>query len=92
MLRTGFIYDPLFLNHNTGLGHPERSERLTAAHALISKQAWYDSLIHLKPSPAAGDWLQTVHQPDYIQRARYACEAGQSRLDTPDVSISQRIL
>jgi hypothetical protein len=28
--RTGFLYDEIYLKHNTGAGHPERPERLTA--------------------------------------------------------------
>lgn len=88
MLRTGFIYDPMFLNHDTGLGHPERSERLVAAHELISGQEWFESLYRLTPRPAPLDWIRTIHQSDYVDRARNACSTGQNRLDTPDVSIS----
>jgi len=89
MMRTAFVYDPLFLTHDTGRGHPERSERLQTSFSLVSQQEWYGSLYRLRPSPAPLDSIQAIHRPDYIERAGAACRAGQSRLDTPDVSISR---
>ena len=88
MMRTAFVYDPLFLTHDTGMGHPERSERLQVAFDLLSRQEWYNLLYRFKPSPASLDSIAAIHQPEYIERAGVACRAGQSRLDTPDVSIS----
>jgi acetoin utilization deacetylase AcuC-like enzyme len=88
MLKTAFIYDPLFLNHNTGSRHPERSERLKSAHGLLSSQEWYPSLDHLQPRPAAHKWVSTIHDPHYIDRVRQSCEAGERHIDSPDVSVS----
>ena len=88
MSRTAFIYDPLFLNHNTGSRHPERSERLVSAHDLISAQSWFDALTHLKPKPADLSALKMIHDPGYIARVEQACGAGERRIDSPDVTIS----
>ena len=86
--RTGFVYDPRCLNHNPGLGHPERSERLVATLAHLEKQPWYASLAHTLAVPLARDWIHTVHAPDYVDRADAACQAGATHLDVPDVGIS----
>ncbi len=86
-MNTAFIYDPIFLNHDTGTGHPERSQRLTAAYDLISSQAWFNSLHKLNPKKAELDWVREIHDSAYIDRVAQACEQGSRHLDTPDVSI-----
>jgi acetoin utilization deacetylase AcuC-like enzyme len=88
MMKTAFIYDPLFLNHDTGSRHPERSERLSAAHGLLSSQEWYSSLYQLKPRAAEAQWISTIHDPHYIERVRQSCESGERRIDSPDVTVS----
>ncbi len=99
MLKTAYLYDPLFLNHDTGAGHPECSRRLTAAHGLLSQQEWFGDLHQIRPqnkgemmhengaAPADTEWLKTVHSPEYIARVRRACVAGEGHVDTPDVPI-----
>lgn len=87
-MKTAYIYDPLFLNHNTGSRHPEKSERVSAAHDMLSNQEWYSSLRTLDTRAAEHQWLSTVHDLEYIDRVRKACESGERKLDTPDVTIS----
>ncbi len=88
MLRTAYIHDPLFLSHDTGSRHPECSERLTCAHAMLSGQEWFGSLYQRSPRKASPDIVQLVHDPAYVERARQACESGARQIDTPDVSVS----
>ncbi len=87
MLRTAYIYDPLFLSHDTGFGHPERSQRLTAAHDRLSAQEWFESLHQCSPKKACPDIVRLVHDAEYIDRVQQACESGASRIDSPDVSV-----
>jgi len=87
MLRTAYIYDPLFLSHDTGFGHPERSQRLTVAHDRLSAQEWFKSLHQCSPRKACPDIVRLVHDADYIDRVQQACESGASRIDSPDVSV-----
>ena len=35
MLRTGIVIDPRYQEHNTGLGHPERTERIGVLRHLM---------------------------------------------------------
>ena len=86
-MNTALLYDPIFLNHDTGAGHPERSQRLSAAHDLISSQAWFNNLHHLKPEKAQLGWVREIHDSAYIDRVAQACEQGLRHLDTPDVTI-----
>lgn len=87
-MNTAYIHDPLFLNHDTGQGHPERSARLESTQKLISAQPWYHQLTQLKAAPVAQKWIETVHQQGYSTRIAEACKANQPWIDTPDVAVS----
>ncbi|NKB76239.1 MAG: histone deacetylase [Gammaproteobacteria bacterium] len=87
-MNTSFVYNPLFLNHDTGTGHPERSARLTAAHELLTQQTWYGSLLQTEARIAESIWIDQVHEPHYEKRIRIACRGGESHIDTPDVMVS----
>lgn len=87
-MKTGYIYDPIFLSHDTGMGHPETSQRLSSAHSLLSRQDWYGTLQLFSPRIAEAKWVETVHTSDYIERVKSSCEAGMSMIDTPDVRVS----
>ena len=88
LMNTGFLYDPMFLEHQTGAGHPESSERLTVSLPFLQRQSWFNALTQLSARPAALEWIATVHAPDYIKRVEAACIAGHRFLDSRDVSIS----
>ena len=65
---TAYIHDPLFLTHNTGSRHPERSERLVAAQALLETRDWYGQLRQLETAQASLEDVARVHDPAYIER------------------------
>ena len=87
---TGFIYDEIYLEHKTTPGHPERPERLVEIIKQLKAGGLYSQLLELKPTAARLDWIQTVHSPEYIQRAQKSCESNGGYLDSPDVPISAR--
>ena len=92
-LPTGFLYDPLFLEHQVSAGHPERPQRLEAIVKRLKEKGLSDKLLALKAAPAAVEWLTTVHTPEYVERAKKACaECGDGIriLDTADVPISAK--
>jgi acetoin utilization deacetylase AcuC-like enzyme len=86
---TGFIYDPAFLTHDTGSGHPERPARLQAVMRRLVSQPWYPRLRQLTARPADIPWIETTHSLEYIRRAAAACESGDRFLDSMDVAISR---
>lgn len=87
-MATGFVYDARFLDHDTGPGHPERPERLTASLAAIRPAPWFADLVELPARAAVTDELARVHDPAYVERAYAACASGAPFLDTTDVMIS----
>lgn len=90
MMRTGFIYDPDFLEHDTGHGHPERKERLSATMTHLRGLEWFDDLIPIEPKIADPMWIETIHDSSYISRARQVCDSGAPFLDVADVGVSKR--
>ena len=86
-MSTGFLYDPAFLSHDTGPGHPERSDRLRAVMSVLPKQSWYGDLVQFKPHLPERKWIEQVHSSAYIKRAEEACRHELPYLDVADVAI-----
>jgi acetoin utilization deacetylase AcuC-like enzyme len=86
--KTGFVYDDIYLRHQTTPGHPEAPQRLTAITERLQAKGLYPRLTLLEPRVAPLKWLCTIHTPAYVERARSACEKGGSYLDSPDVPVS----
>ncbi len=86
---TGFVYDDIYLRHQTGEGHPERPERLTAITERLEKTGLLRQLVALKPTAAATKWIKTVHAPEYIERVKTSCEHGIGYVDSPDAPVSK---
>ena len=89
-MTTGLLYDPIYLDHNTGFGHPERSERLSAALEYIKQQPFFEEIVPVLPRSAEPEWVQQIHTSRYMERAETACRRNNSHLDSLDVAISTR--
>ncbi len=87
---TGFAFDPQFTEHDTGVGHPEKPERVTAAMAHLETLSWTNQLLRLAPRPADPQWIEMIHSYTYMRRAAAACSDGLPYLDSMDVAISRR--
>lgn len=90
---TGLVYDDIFLRHDTGPGHPERSARLVAiVQRLVNDYVW-DELRRLPVRPSAEDrvglrrLLERVHAPAYLDRLEAVCQSGERSLDS-DTTVS----
>jgi acetoin utilization deacetylase AcuC-like enzyme len=88
-MNTGFVYDPAFLKHDTGEGHPERHDRLLVTMAHLQTQSWFSQLHQLSTATIERKLLETSHTNSYIQRAEDACKSNQTFLDSMDVAISK---
>ncbi|KPK48139.1 MAG: hypothetical protein AMJ77_00760 [Dehalococcoidia bacterium SM23_28_2] len=80
MARVGWVYDPFYLEHDTG-GHPENSGRLLAVLALLEECGLLSSLAPVTAVDASEADLELVHDPDMIRWVREATEAGQRWLE-----------
>ena len=85
---TGYLWDPIYLQHDTGPGHPERPERLDAIDARLMQAEWYPTLHRLEPREAEVYELELVHDTEYIDLVRSEVEMGRRELSTGDTVIS----
>ncbi|MBW8039546.1 MAG: SUMF1/EgtB/PvdO family nonheme iron enzyme [Planctomycetes bacterium] len=88
--KTGFVYHEIYLEHKTTPDHPETPQRLVAIVERLKASGLYSQLLALTPSPASVEWLETVHSPEYIQRAQSSCRNGTRYLDSMDTPISTK--
>jgi acetoin utilization deacetylase AcuC-like enzyme len=89
MSKLGFIYHPDFLKHETGIGHPERPQRLeTLIQHLLGTPLW-SKLSHLRPEPASLEWLHAVHPERYTMMIKGRCLVGEHVLDEGDTHVSK---
>lgn len=87
-MTTGFCYDPRFLNHDTGTGHPERPQRLSSTISYLERQAWFTGLRPIAASLAPMEAIGRIHTAEYIAHARSEIASGVSYLDSRDVAVS----
>jgi acetoin utilization deacetylase AcuC-like enzyme len=86
MARTGLIYHPIYLEHDTD-GHPERKERVITTLKKI--EASDLELEFVTPRPATLEEVGRVHSSGYIDQVRAISERGGGYLDL-DTVVSRR--
>ena len=89
MSRCGLLYDPVFLDHHTGHGHPECPDRVSLAYQAIEKAGLVEKSVFLKPQTCQAEALERVHSKSYLAQAEKDIKQGASQLSTGDTSISK---
>jgi acetoin utilization deacetylase AcuC-like enzyme len=69
-MKTAFIYDEIFLEHETPQGHPESKQRLISIIRTLKESSLWDRLIHVRPEKAGIDDILLVHSKEYIERLK----------------------
>ncbi|MEM1581235.1 MAG: histone deacetylase [Candidatus Bathyarchaeia archaeon] len=77
-MRTAIVYSAKYLEHKTGISHPEKPQRLKVImNGIMRKNLPNNSRVTLiEPRYASLDELQLVHTREYIDRVRLICELG----------------
>lgn len=83
MYRTGIVYDPIYLKHDTD-DHVERAQRLVEIHRALDSSGIIKQLVNIPARPATMQELHLVHSPDYV---KYVRGFGSGWLD-PDTYMS----
>ena len=78
MASVAFVYDPIFLEHDTGAYHPETANRLRSIVASI--EPIRDGLLCLTPNPASLDIISLVHPYAHIEMIEEA-SANEAAID-----------
>ena len=88
MGKTGLVYDPRYLEHDMGAGHPESPNRLRAIMQRFEQSGLAAELTRIEPRKAENEWVTLVHQPGYVARLNEeAPDSGRISLDA-DTSMS----
>jgi acetoin utilization deacetylase AcuC-like enzyme len=88
MPTTGLAQDHRFQYHDTGPGHPERSERLERLDSALQEAGLIERCAPINVIEVDPGLVQEVHEFDYIDRVRLSCQQGMPFIDTPDSAIS----
>jgi acetoin utilization deacetylase AcuC-like enzyme len=63
----GFLWHGLFTKHLAGYSHVECPERAEAIFERIRKSPIASSLVFIEAEPAKIEWLERVHDPNYVK-------------------------
>jgi acetoin utilization deacetylase AcuC-like enzyme len=78
-----YFSHPSSLEHETGLGHPERPDRIHAIEAELQRHEWF-GWEHREAPPAELEWLLRVHPQSHVDAVREtSARGGAFDLDTP---------
>lgn len=81
VMKTALIYDPKYLNHDTGR-HPENADRIRVIlDALESDQEVWQRLSLVSPGAASYEDVARCHDPRLVERVRNLCERGMPFID-----------
>ena len=84
-MTTALIYDPSFLDHNTG-HHPENAQRLKVILSALQADApLWTRLRHLTPQAASDEDIVRCHGNQLIDQLRTICERGVPFVDLDTV-------
>lgn len=84
---TLLIYDEIFLEHDTGYGHPENAKRIEGTVRHLRGCRLWEQLRVEKPRPASFEEIARVHPQDYINTVKQCADGGGGWLDS-DTAIS----
>jgi len=83
-LKVGFVYDPIYLQHDTGQ-HVENPRRLEAIISHLEQTGLKQQLTLIKPRAASIEELSLVHPEQYISHIQDAAQKGGGWLDADTV-------
>jgi len=87
-MRTALVHHPVFLEHDTGPGHPETPSRYsTVMNALRSDTELWSSLLEVQAREAPRGDIQACHTPQLYKHIERAVSEGIGYLDA-DTTIS----
>ena len=87
-MKAGLVYDPIYLEHDTG-DHVENSHRLVEAMSYLKETGIKERLVSLPARPASLEEVEMIHAPEYISYVKSKAENGGGWLD-PDTVICSR--
>ncbi len=90
MQKSGLVLDERYELHQTGQGHPERSDRLAAISKRLEQDGLVGKTVRIAPRFADVDSIAMIHDRRYVERVRETCLRGEPFIDTPDSAICSK--
>jgi len=87
--KTGIVRHRLYLEHRTGILHPESPQRLQSIYNMLDNKDFGDTLVNIEPRYATLEELLWVHDSRYVDRILDSAEKAQVRFD-PDTVTSPK--
>jgi len=88
-MTTALLSSDKFKQHETGPGFPESPARLDAIMDHLNQSKIIDELKVIEPTIADKDNALLIHDREYLERVREACDLGAPIVDTADNPISK---
>ncbi len=73
-IKTAYITDDIYLEHDTGMGHPESKDRLIAINRAVSPIK--EQLVLKSPIAVSEALLESIHTPEHVQNVYEASQYG----------------
>ena len=89
-MKTGFLFDNIFLEHKTTPDHYEKPERLSAIIDNLKEKKLYSELVHIPVMPVEMKYLLEVHTREYIEHVKQVCQNDEGYLDSSDTPVSEK--
>ena len=87
-IRAGIVRDERYLEHKTGITHPEHPRRLKAVYRMLDTE-FEGCFLLIKPDLAPLEYLELVHTPVYIEKVLKTAEHDFVSL-APDTPVSAK--
>ncbi len=84
-MKVGYITDESYLEHDTGMGHPESKDRLIAINRAVSPLK--EQLVLRSPIAVSETLLESIHTPEHVQTVYEASQYG-SAIDADTICSS----
>jgi acetoin utilization deacetylase AcuC-like enzyme len=92
MSSLSIITHPVYFEHDTGFGHPERPDRLAAILEKINMSTSLTKSEIIQPEQAGIDDIIRVHSKTYFDSVSEAIRNGERVLDSGDTIVSEKSL
>jgi acetoin utilization deacetylase AcuC-like enzyme len=90
--RSAIIYGDIYLEHDTGRGHPEAPERCQAVMKALRQASFAPCLVEIKPRAADNEAVQACHTRSFVETVKRDVESGAFELRTGDTALCKRSL
>jgi acetoin utilization deacetylase AcuC-like enzyme len=90
MSQLAFITHPIYFDHDTGAGHPERPQRLQSILDKLETNMLGRQITRIEPEKATKKTIELVHTTEYIDHVSAVITDGRRVLDSGDTIVSEK--